>query len=130
MSSKKLIKIEIQKAQILEELLKERLMLPGAFGVVYCKCGKDNCWCKKGVGHPVKRITWTEKGKSKTKTIPEQDARWIKEVTKNYRNFKKMKRKLKTFQMETKAQIEKWEKKLIKKTRQMRTYLKKIELNA
>jgi hypothetical protein len=102
-------------------------MLPGCFGAVSVKCGKDYCWCATSdKGHLYYRITWTENGKSRTKLIPDDDIPWIKEVTQNYRHFRKMRRELKGLQLKLKIDFDKWERRLIRKTRRLRTYLRNL----
>ena len=122
----KLIRLVVAHTDLLEKLLRESRMMPGAYGEVLVKCGRKNCWCQKGQGHPFRRITWSENGKSKTKSIPEKDIPWIIEVTNNYRTFRKWKRKL--FVLETKIKIELnlWEKKQVKKTRKLKKYLENL----
>lgn len=110
------------------KLSKETPMLPGTFGTVFVKCGYASCWCANDTGkaHPFNRITWSDNGKSRTKAIPEKDIPWIKEVTKNYRNFKKSKRDLKILQAKLKLEIDKWERQLVLKTRKTKEYFKNL----
>ena len=89
LSSYRIKNLEKKRSLIMKEILSFRSMIPGAFKIVYCKCGKENCWCYQKKGHPFRRITWTENGLSKTKAIPQKDVDWIKEVTGNYRKFRK-----------------------------------------
>jgi hypothetical protein len=98
-------------------------MLPGAFKEVYCKCGKENCWCHKQKGHPFRRITWSENGRSKTKAIPAEDVDWIKQVTENYREFRRKCKEIKELQDGLKNLLEEYGKDIIKKSRQLRDYL-------
>lgn len=126
MSSKEKIKnYEKERALIFETLLDAKAMIPGSYKQLLLRCGKSNCWCHhvEGGGHPLRRITWTENGISKTKAIPKKDTNWIKEVTDEYRNFRKMRRKLKKLEAKCKQLLDKYEKELIKKTRQLKDYL-------
>jgi len=44
MSTLKQIKaLEKKRARVLEGMLSQKLMIPGAYKEVYCKCGKENC---------------------------------------------------------------------------------------
>lgn len=114
-------------ADTISRLSEDIPMLPGCFGVVSVKCGKDYCWCATSdKGHLYHRITWTENGKSRTKLIPEDDILWIKEVTQNYRRFRKRRRELKSLQIKLKFDFDKWEARLINKTRKLKTYLKNL----
>ena len=114
-------------ANIIYRLSEDIPMLPGCFGKVSIKCGKDYCWCANSdEGHLYYRITWTENGKSRTKLIPDADITWIKDVTQNYRSFRKMRRELKSLQQKLKLDLDKWEHRLISKTRKLKTYLKNL----
>ena len=58
MSTLKQIKaLEKERASVIEKMLYQKLMVPGAYKEVYCRCGKKNCWCYSGMGHPYSRIT-------------------------------------------------------------------------
>jgi hypothetical protein len=132
MSSKNEIKrLEKLKNRILEEILQIPTMLPGSYNQVYCKCGKKNCWCynresgsgSDKVAHPFRRITWTEKGVAKTKAIPEKDVNWIKEVTENYRNFRKKCKEIQRLEKRIRSLLDQYGKDIVKKTRKLRKYL-------
>lgn len=139
MSSKKHEKKinELKKliSQVLEEMLSIKTMLPGSYNKVYCRCGKRNCWCyakgegksksksKDKAGHPYRRITWTEKGVSKTKAIPEKDVDWIKEVTENYRKFRKKRKEIQKLEESIRRLLEDYRNHIVKKTRRLREYL-------
>jgi hypothetical protein len=140
MSSKKNVKKinELIKliSQVLEEMLRIKTMLPGSYNKVYCRCGKRNCWCyakgegksksnksKDKEGHPYRRITWTEKGVSKTKAIPDKDVDWIKEVTENYRKFRKKRKEIQKLEESIRRLLEDYRNHIVKKTRRLREYL-------
>lgn len=139
MSSEKYIKkikiLEKLISQVLEEMLSIKKMLPGSYNKVYCKCGKRNCWCygeaegkskskdKDKAGHPFRRITWMEKGVSKTKAIPEKDVDWIKEVTENYRKFRKKRKEIQKLEENIRRLLEDYRTHIVKKTRRLKEYL-------
>jgi hypothetical protein len=132
MSSKKDIKrLEKLRNRILEQILQIPTMLPGSYNQVYCKCGKKNCWCYKSgsgsgndkIAHPFRRITWTEKGVAKTKAIPEKDVNWIKEVTENYRNFRKKRKEIQRLEKRIRSLLDQYGRDIVKKTRKLRKYL-------
>ena len=124
MSTLNQIKFLEQKSnQLINEILEIQLIIPGSYKVVYCKCGKDNCWCKNAAGHPFRRITWSENGLSKTKAIPEKDVRWINEVTENYRIYKNKIKELQKIEKKLKILLEKHIKEVIHKTRKLKGYL-------
>lgn len=124
--TKKLLGLITAHAVLLEKLLSESPIVPGAYRKVFVKCGKENCWCKEGQGHPFRRITWSESGKSKTKSIPPEDVDWIIKVTENYRNFRKKRRKLSLLETKIKTELDIWERKQIKATRKIKKYLKNL----
>lgn len=115
--------LEQKRNQLINEILEIHLIIPGSYKVVYCKCGKDNCWCKNAAGHPFRRITWSENGFSKTKAIPEKDVDWIKEVTENYRIFKNKCKELQKIEKNIKKLLEKYIREVILKTRKLIGYL-------
>ena len=90
---------------------------------VYCKCGKQNCWCYKKGGHLFRRITWSENGQSKTKAIPEEDINWIKKITGNYREFQKKRKQIKELEGGLRKLLSEYAKAAIEKSRQLRDYL-------
>lgn len=51
-------------------------------------CGKPNCRCKKGQGHPGLYLTYSSQGKTKTVYIPKRMAPKVRKWAKNYAQFK------------------------------------------
>ncbi|MBA7579684.1 hypothetical protein ES708_21560 [subsurface metagenome] len=115
--------LEKQRTRILKQILSIGVMLPGAYKEVYCKCGKPNCWCQKKGGHLFRRITWSENGRSRTKTIPEEDINWIKELTGNYREFQKKRKQIRELEGILKNLLGEHARASIEKSRQLRDYL-------
>jgi len=123
MSTLKQIKaLEKEKASVLEKMLYQKLMVPGAYKEVYCRCGKKNCWCYHGKGHLYRRITYSEEGQSRTKSISEKNIEWIMEVTQNYRNFKEGQKKIKEYEERLKKLLDKHSKEIIGQTRMKKEY--------
>jgi len=123
MSTLKQIKaLEKKRDMILDKMLSVRSMVPGAYGKVYCRCGKKNCWCYHGRGHPYRRITWYEEGKSKTKSIHEENIGWVRQVTQNYRDFKKDQKKIRECDEQLKELLDRYLKEIIVKTRMKKGY--------
>jgi len=85
---------EQKRERIIKKLLDLWPIIPGAYKEVYRKCGKVNCQCVHAKGHPLKRITWTEKGLSRSKAISSEDVQWILKATANYKEFRKLEKKL------------------------------------
>ena len=81
--------LEKKRAYTLDKMLSANLMAPGSYRKVYCKCGKINCRCYSGKGHPYSRITFSEDGRSRTKAIHDSNIEWIKKVIKIIVTLKK-----------------------------------------
>ena len=125
MSSKTQIKkLERQRQTLIQDLLHTKQMIRGSFGTVTRKCGKPNCWCVEGAGHPVNRITWTEKAHSRTKAIPAEDASWIETMTDNYRRFRKNRQALRTLERKINIVVDALEAKIVAATKRQKEYLK------
>ena len=123
MSTLKQIKaLEEQRTLALEKMLSAKLMAPGAYGQVHCRCGKKNCRCYSGKGHPYSRITFSEDGRSRTKAIHENNIGWIKEITQNYRDFKEGQKKIKEYEERLKKLLDKHSKEIIEQTRKEKEY--------
>lgn len=115
-------KLEEKRIRLLDKILSINLMVPGSYNEVYCRCGKKNCWCYSGKGHPFKRITFSEDGKSKTKSISGKNVGWIKKVTQNYRQFKEGQKKIREYEKQIGKLLDKYLKEIIVKTRKKKEY--------
>lgn len=83
-----ILSLNEKRAAIVRELLDLFPMIPGAFKEVFRKCGKPNCWCAQhSRGHSLRRITWTEDGRSQSKAIAPDNIDWYIIATENYRRF-------------------------------------------
>lgn len=51
--------------------------LPGSLALTHRRCGKPNCHCAQGDGHPVWSLTFMLKGKKHVERIP---ADWVDKV--------------------------------------------------
>jgi hypothetical protein len=114
--------LEKKRACAIDEMLSEKLMAPGSYSQVYCRCGRKNCRCYNGKGHLCSRITFSEEGKSKTKSIHEENIGWIKKVTQNYRDFKEGAKKIKEYDMRLFELLDKYLKETIEQTRKEKEY--------
>ena len=123
MSTLKEIKeLEEKRSQALDNILSIKLMVPGSYNEVYCRCGKKNCWCSSGKGHPFRRITFSEEGKPKTKSIGEENVGWIKKVTQNYRQFREGQKRLREYEKCLAKLLDRYLKEIIVKTRKKKEY--------
>jgi len=116
-------KLEKIRSTLIRELLSVTEMIPGAFNQAFRKCGKRNCWCLNGKGHPFNRIIWSEEGKVRTKSIPDEDKVWIKRITEIHREFKGKFREIQKIDGEVKKLINAFRREVIKHTRVLRKYL-------
>lgn len=125
MSTKiKLKNIGIQINHLLKELRDVQYMVRGTYCSNYRRCGKPNCWCsKEGMGHPYHRITWSKNAKLGSMVIPKEDVEWIKEMTRNYREFRQLRAKLRLKTNEFKKILDTLEEEIIAKTKKRRDYL-------
>jgi hypothetical protein len=121
---KKIKILENERSKLMAELISARSMLRGSFGIHFRRCGTLTCWCVSGgKGHPQSRITWGEKAKKFSKTIPEKDVAWIKEVTDMYRNFRKIRQRLREINEQERFLLDELENDEVNKTRKLRNYL-------
>jgi hypothetical protein len=119
----KTVLLEIDR--LVAEMMNVSQMVGASFGIAYRKCGKPNCRCnsEENKGHPVLRINFTEKKKSKTRAIPKKDEKWIKEVTDNYRNFRQNFQKLRSCEKKLNDLLNEFERVIKTKTIALRDYL-------
>jgi hypothetical protein len=119
---KEIKKLEEERAGVLDKILSIKLMVPGSYNEVYCRCGKSNCWCRSGKGHPFRRITFSEDGKPKTKSIREENVEWIKKVTHNYRQFREGQKRLREYEKRLAKLLDRYLKEITVKTRKKKEY--------
>ncbi|MGM0365555.1 MAG: DUF6788 family protein [Actinomycetota bacterium] len=119
---KEIRKLEERRARALDKIFSIKLMVPGSYNEVYCRCGKKNCWCSSGKGHPFRRITFSEDGKPKTKSIPKENVEWIKKVTQNYRQFREGQKKIREYEVRLGKLLDRYLKEIIVKTRKKKEY--------
>jgi hypothetical protein len=119
---KEIKKLEEERAGVLDKILSIKFMVPGSYNEVYCRCGKSNCWYSSGKGHPFRRITFSEDGKPKTKSVREENVEWIKKVTQNYRQFREGQRKIREYEKRLAKLLDRYLKEIIVKTRKKKEY--------
>ena len=125
MSSKARIKkLELKRQTLIQNLLDTQQMIRGSFGTAYRKCGKPNCWCAEGMGHPINRITWTEKTHSRTKAIPPEDTACIQAMTQTYKRFRKNRQALRALERKINTLVDELEAKIVDVTKRQKEYLK------
>lgn len=111
--------LERQRSELLRAITTIYPMIPGTYNEVDRKCGKSNCWCKSSaLGHPLKRITWKERGVAYTKAVDDDDVEWAVEATGNLRKFRKMIASLEQIEIRLHEVLQEHAAKIIAKTRE------------
>ena len=63
--------------------------LPGSLSLTHRRCGKPNCCCVEGDGHPLWSLTFMVDGKKRVERIPEE---WVYEVRRRVEEGREFKR--------------------------------------
>lgn len=109
---------------LLDRLLKMPPMIRGSFSHVSTRCGKHNCWCaKSSKGHKHMRLTWSEQGSATTRKVPVDQANRVKELTKNYRQYRQQQQELIRLQQQIQKAITQLETSVIETTRKPLLFL-------
>ena len=119
----KIKQLELRRERLIGELLNTQAMIRGSFGTVHRKCGASNCWCAQGSGHPVDRINYSDNGRSRTKAVKPEDVSWAKEMTENYKRFRKNRQALRALEKKINQAIDDLETKVVDKTARQRNYV-------
>jgi hypothetical protein len=116
--------LEQKRVVILAELLEIETMIRGSFGRVYRKCGSSKCWCatQEG-GHPLDRINYSDDGRSRTKAISEHDVQWAKQMTDNYKRYRKNRQALRALNQKLNSALDTLEAKRVERTARKRNYV-------
>jgi hypothetical protein len=62
--------------------------LPGSLALTHRRCGKPNCHCVEGEGHPVWSLTFRVNGKKRVERIPDEWVEQIRPLVEQGREFK------------------------------------------
>ena len=79
------------------ELLKAQAMIRRSFGTVAESAERAIAGVHKGAA-PVDRINYSEDGRSRTKAVIPEDAGWAKEISENYKRFRKNRKALRSLE--------------------------------
>src|ERR1700722_5128731 len=120
---KKIENNEKKRREIIAGLIQVRKMVKGPFCQIHVKCGKKNCHCNAGKGHPHWRMSLKEKGKAFSRAVPPEEYKWITEATTNYREFKKLRKQISELETETKNLLDAYEISCAKESKKGKTYL-------
>jgi len=74
----------------LEELLPLRQLLKGSVYQLQTRCGKPSCPCASPEGrlHSATVLSWSERGKTRLRTLPAGERARLRRLTENYRRFR------------------------------------------
>jgi len=115
-------KLENKRAVLIERLSQTQAMIKGSFSTSYRRCGQPNCRCAEGEGHLMNRISYTDQGKSRTKTVQHKDIEWAKQMTQTYKRFRKDRQALRELEKKINTAIDQLETKTITRTSAKRGY--------
>lgn len=62
--------------------------LPGSLALTHRRCGKPNCHCAQGEGHPLWLLTFMVHGKKRVECIPEEWVGQLRPLVAQGRDFK------------------------------------------
>ncbi len=76
--------------QRLEDLLPLRQLLRGSVYELKTRCGKPSCHCASTEGplHSSAVLSWSERGKTRLRTLPAGDTAHLRHLAENYRRFR------------------------------------------
>jgi hypothetical protein len=76
--------------QRLEDLLPLRLLLKGSVYELKTRCGKPSCHCAAPEGplHSSTVLSWSERGKTRLRTLPAGDTAHLRRLAENHRRFR------------------------------------------
>ena len=105
-----------EKCELAIHIASTESMIKGVFHETRTKCGRKNCKCYEGEGHLCRRITWSDHGKSRIKSISSAHEAWAQENTRLYKSFRKGRQKLTEMDKEIQELLDLLESELIKET--------------
>ena len=75
-------------------LLARQSMLKGSVYQLQRKCGKPTCRCASGILHGSMVLSWSEAGRTRLLSIPEQSVDRLRRLTERYQRFRKARARL------------------------------------
>lgn len=74
----------------LQEILPLRQLLKGSVYQLQTRCGKPSCHCASPEGslHSATVLSWSERGKTRLRTLPAGERARLRQLTQNYRRFR------------------------------------------
>ena len=100
--------------QHLEDLLALRQILKGSVYELQTRCGKPSCHCASPEGplHSTTVLSWSERGKTRLRTLPAGDRARLRRLAENYRRFRQARAALVKLHRRMPAHIDRLEKAL------------------
>jgi hypothetical protein len=77
-----------RKYELLRELTLPEEAIAGSLAQTFRRCGKPNCHCAQGRGHPQWSLTFMVDGKKRVERIP---AEWVEEVQRRVKEGREFK---------------------------------------
>jgi len=76
--------------QRLDDLLPLRQLLKGSVYELKTRCGKPSCHCATPDGplHSSTVLSWSERGKTRLRTLPPSDTAYLRHLAENHRRFR------------------------------------------
>jgi Family of unknown function (DUF6788) len=119
-----LLNLLSDRQRLLKELLRHPRILRGSFHQVHTRCGKANCWCATArKGHAHARLTWSEAGTFTTRKVPASETEHVVELTDNYRQFRKQRRRVVALDIAIQNYLDQYETTLINEVRKPLSFL-------
>jgi hypothetical protein len=79
---------------LLPILLARQSMVKGSVYQLQRKCGKPTCRCATGTLHGSMVLSWSEAGRTRLRSIPEQSVDRLRRLTERYQRFRKARARL------------------------------------
>ena len=79
---------------LLPILLARQLMVKGSVYQLQRKCGKPTCHCATGTLHGSMVLSWSEAGRTRLRSLPEQSVDRLRRLTERYGRFRKARARL------------------------------------
>ena len=122
--TKRIEQLERRRATLVESIAGIREMIRGSFNTVYVKCGKGNCRCAYGEGHPSDRIVFLENRRLKCRSVPRGEGEWIRRMVENRKEFRGYRQELKAIEKEIHKEISELEAEVVSRSVEKKAWLK------
>lgn len=80
--------LQKERKKLLKRLINDKEVAIGSVAVVRRKCGKPNCHCVEGFGHPQTLFLFRDEGRRRCKLIRQSDSKRLLIAGERYRNFR------------------------------------------